>query len=128
MSNVIIGGDINLADINYDSWSTTISSTATDHRYFLKFLLENSLSQLAKVVTRPLSNSILDLLTTTNPNLVNNIEIHTGISDHLVTFDICMKTKYQTKPTRKLINFQKAGTNNLKSKVLNFFQEFLNSG
>ena len=38
-----------------------------------------------------------------------------------------MKTKYQTKPPRKLVNFQKADTNNLKFKVLNFTQEFLNS-
>ena len=102
--------------------------TATDHRYFHEFLLENLLRQLAKVVTRPLSNSISDLLTTTNPNQVNNIETHTGISDHLpVTLDICMKTKYRTKPPRKLFNFQKADTNNLKFKVLNFTQEFLNS-
>ena len=110
-----------LADINLDS-------TATNHRYFLKFLLEKSLSQLVKVVTWPLSNSILDLLTTTNSNLVNKIETHTVISDHLiVTFDICMKTKYQTKKPSKLFNFQKADTNNLKSKALNFTQEFLNS-
>ena len=34
-----------------DSWSTKKPSTATDRRYFLKFLLENLLSQLAKVVT-----------------------------------------------------------------------------
>ena len=126
-SNIIIDGDFNFADINLDSWSTTKPSTATDHRYFLKFLLENLLSQLAKVVTQPLSNRILDLLTMTNPNLVNNIETNTGISDNLlVTLDICMGTKYQTKPPRKLLNFQKADTNNLKSKVLNFTQEFLN--
>ena len=128
MSTVIISGDINFANINWDSWSTTRPSTPTDHRYFLEFLLENLLRQLVKMVTLPLSNSIPDLLTTTNPNQVNNIETHTGITDHLlVTFDICMKTKYQTKQPRKLVNFQKADTNNLKSKVLNFTQEFLNS-
>ena len=38
-----------------------------------------------------------------------------------------MKAKYQTKPPRKLLSFQKADTNNLKSKVLNFTQVFLNS-
>ena len=114
MSNVIIGGDSIIADINWDLWSTKKPSTATDHRYFLRILLEHLLSQLVKVVTWPLSNSILELLTTTNPNLVNNIETHTGISDHhLVTFDICMKTK----PPRKLFNFQKADTNNRRSSV-----------
>ena len=55
-------------------------------------LQRRQLSQLDMVVTWPLSNSILDLLTTTNPTLANNIETHTGISDHLLfTFDICMK-------------------------------------
>ena len=48
MSNFIIGGDFNLADINWDSWSTTKPSTATYHRYFLKLLLENLLSQLVR--------------------------------------------------------------------------------
>ena len=80
------------------------------------------------VVTWPLSNRILDVITTTNPNLVNNIENHTGISDHLlVTFDICMKIKHQTKPPRKLFHFQKADTNNPKSKDHNLTQEFVNS-
>ena len=64
MPNVIIGGDINFADMNWDSWSTTKPSSATDHRYFLKFLLEHSLSQMVKVDSRPSSNSILDLPTT----------------------------------------------------------------
>ena len=127
ISNVIIGGHSIIDDINWDSMSTTKPSTATDRRYFLKILLENFLSQLVKIITRPLSNCILDLIATTNPNLVNNIETHTGISDHLVTFDICMKTKYQTKAQRNLFYFLKADTSNLKSKVLNFIQEFLNS-
>ena len=84
MSNVTIGGDFYVADINWDAWSATKPSTATYHIYFLKFLLENSLSQLGKVVTRPFSNSILDLPTATNPYLVSNIKTHTGISDHLL--------------------------------------------
>ena len=69
----------------------------------------------------PLYGSILDLITTSNPNLVNNIETNNGISDHLlVSFDNCMKTKYQRKLPRKLVNFLKADTNNLKSVVHNF--------
>ena len=91
-ANVIIGGDIDHAVNNWDSCSKTKTSTATDHRYFLKFLLEKSLSQL--VVTRPPHNSILDLITTTNSNLVNYIETHAGISDHfLVPLEICLTKK-----------------------------------
>ena len=77
---------------NWNSLSTTKPSTATDHIYFLKFLLETLLSQLAKVVAWPLSNSVLDLITTTNANLVNNAKTNTEISDDLlVAFDISMK-------------------------------------
>ena len=87
--------DIN--DINVGSWSTTKPSTATYHRYFLKLMLENSLSQFATVVTRTPTHSFFDVITTTNPNLVNCIETCTGISDYLLdTFDNCMKTKYHS--------------------------------
>ena len=51
MSNVLIGGDFNFVDINWDSRPTTKPSTTTDRRYFLKFLLEILLSQLVAVVT-----------------------------------------------------------------------------
>ena len=82
------------------------------------------------VIIRPMSNSIVDFIITTNPNLltiITNIETHTDISDRLlVTYDICMKTKYQTKPPRKKFHLQKADTNNLRPKVHNFTQEFLN--
>ena len=37
MSNVIIGGDFNFADINWDWWSTTKPSTATDNNISSSF-------------------------------------------------------------------------------------------
>jgi exonuclease III len=118
--NVIIGGDFNYPDINWDLWSTTNPKTASDHRGFLNFLVENSLAQLVMKVTRPISNSILDLITTTNPQLVSNIEVYPGISDHnIVTFDINMKPKQQNKPPRKIHNFQKADHATVKDKVAN---------
>ncbi|XP_072022153.1 uncharacterized protein [Amphiura filiformis] len=128
LPNVIIGGDFNFADINWDSWTTTNPKTASEHRSFLSFLLENSLSQLVTKVTRPISNSILDLITTTNPHLVSNIIVSSGISDHdIVTFDINMKPKYQVKPPRKMYNFLKADESVLNEKVAAFTQEFLAS-
>ena len=124
MSSIIIGGDYYIADIHWDKCSTTTPSTATDHGYFLMFQLENSLSQLDKVVTWPLSNSILDSLTTTNQNQDNIIDTRIGISDHLLaTFDICLSTMYQAKPRRKLSHFLIADNNNRISKVLNFTLE-----
>ena len=57
---------------------------------------------LSYLITRPLPNNILDLIATTNRNLVNDFETHTGISDHLVILDFCPKTKYQT-VTKKIV-------------------------
>ena len=108
-----------ITDINVGSWSTTKPSTATYHRYFLKLMLENSLSQFVTVVTRTPSHSFLDVITTTNPNLVNCIETCTGISDYLLdTFDNCMKTKYHSHEENNL-TFRKLAPiiSNLRSSI-----------
>ena len=128
LPNIILGGDFNLPDINWDSWTPTKPSTASVHQKFLDFLLENSLSQLVAFITRPVSNSILDLLATTNPQLISNLQPSPGISDHhIVTFNINMKPKQQPKPPRKIYNFKKADTETLKKKVNELTQEFLTS-
>lgn len=126
--NIIIGGDFNFPDIDWSSWTTTNPKTASYHSKFLNFLLENSLSQLVTKITRPISNSTLDLITTTCPHLINNIESLPGISDHnIVLFNINMNPKTQTKPPRKVFNFQKANIDNLKSITKEFSHEFLSS-
>ena len=128
LPHVIIGGDYNFPDIDWDTWNTTNPRTASVHRSFLQFLLENSLSQLVNVVTRPISNSKLDLIVTTNPQLISSIEAKPGISDHnIVIFDINMKPKLQFKPPRKIFTFQRADVEDLKRKVEAFSQEFLSS-
>ena len=127
--NVIIGGDYNFPDIDWPSWKSTSSKTKSYHDKFLEFLLENSLAQLQEKVTRPISNSVLDLLVTTNPNLVDSVpEVFPGMSDHcLVTFDINMKPKLRKKTQRKIFMYHKANLSTLKQDTLNFASDFLNS-
>ena len=43
-TELVRGTGYKFADINWDLWSPTRPPTATDHRYFPKFLLENLLS------------------------------------------------------------------------------------
>ena len=74
MSYVVVDEHLGHLGINWDKWSTIQPSTATDHRYSLMFLLENSLTQLDAVVIGLLSNSIFDLFT--KPIVATNIEIH----------------------------------------------------
>lgn len=126
--NIILGGDFNLPDINWSDWTTTNTKTKSVHERFQNFLVDNSLAQLQTKITRPISNSVLDLLVTTNPNLIENICVVPGISDHLVVlFDICMKPKFQKKPQRKIYMFGKANIDALKSDVADFVNNFLQS-
>ena len=127
-ANIIIGGDFNLGDINWKNWTTTKASTRVIHQKFLDFLLNNTLSQLVDKITRPISNSILDLIVTSNPNIIENIEVLPGMSDHcLVTFDINMKPKTQRKPQRKIHLYKKCDHELIKTKVKEFVDDFLAS-
>ena len=128
LPNIIIGGDFNFGDIDWKTWTTTNPKTAKAHQYFIDWLVENSLAQLVEEVTRPASQSTLDLITTTNPNLVSDIEVSHGISDHdIVTFNINMKPKYHGKPKRKIYQFHKADPELLKQQAEVLTQEFLDS-
>ena len=124
--NIVIAGDFNFPDIDWNSCTTSNPNTASVHRKLLDMLLEHSLVQLVNQITRPISNSILDLIITTNAQLVTNIDSNPGISDHnLITFNINMKPKRQIKPSRKLYNFNKVDTDQLKQRVKQFTEEFL---
>ena len=127
--NLIIAGDFNYPDIDWSSWKTIKASTASVHCRFLSFLHENSLAQLQHKVTRPQSNSVLDLIVTSCPQLINNIDVlHVlpGISDHdLILFNINMKPKFQPKPSRKICSFQKANLDVLREETTDFSNNFL---
>ena len=48
----------------------------------LNFILSNSISQFISQATRPTLNSILVLIMTSSPNLIENMQTVPGISDH----------------------------------------------
>ena len=119
--NITIWGDFNAPDINWDTWQTTNSSTASSHHKLLSLLFENSLSQMVRQITRPISSNILDLIVTSNPVLVNNVEVLPGILDHnIVLFDINTRPKFQNKPPRKVYTYKKSDPLLLRSKVSSF--------
>ena len=67
--NIIIGGDFNLPGIDWETWQTGCTNKA-QHKVLLEFLLNSSLSQPISQATRHTSNSILDILITSSPNLI----------------------------------------------------------
>ena len=94
----------------------------------LDFLLNNSQSQLISQATRPSSNSILDLLITSSPNLTENIQTVPGISNHLaIIFDVNLKSHISKKPSRKVYQINKADRISLKMKAKAVLDKFINS-
>ena len=94
----------------------------------LDFLLNNSLSQLISKATRPTSNNIIDLLITSSPNLIENIQTVPGISDHLaIIFDVNLKPHILKKPSRKVYQFHKADKISLKLKAKAVLDKFMKS-
>ena len=126
--NLAIGGDFNLGDIDWETWTPTIQRTRSIHDKFLQLLMEHSLVQLNRHITRPASKKCLDYAVTSNQNLVSNIEVFPGVSDHLiVAFNIDMKPHHSVKPQRKIFVFKKANNDLLKEDVSRFSAEFLSS-
>ena len=126
--NLVIGGDFNLGDIDWETWTPTIQRTRSIHDKFLQLLMEHSLVQLNRHITRPASEKCLDYVVTSNQNLVSNIQVFPGVSDHLiVAFNIDMKPHHSVKPQRKIFVFKKANNDLLKEDVSRFSAEFLSS-
>ena len=123
--NIIIGGDFNLPGIDWETWQTGCTNKS-QHEVLLDFLLNNSLSQLISQDTRPTSNNILDLLITSSPNLIENIQAVPGISDHLaIIFDVNLKPHIPKKPNENVYQFHKADKISLKMKAKAVLDKFL---
>ena len=80
-SNIWVGGDLNLPKMD---WNTTSPSPECKHQAFYHQVIDtlnnSNLTQMVNLPTR--ESNILDLFLTTNPTLVNQVNILPGISDH----------------------------------------------
>lgn len=84
--NIVIQGDFNLGDLNWDLEIPTITNPATtsQHNKFLNLMDDYSLTQHVKVTTTPDSEKTLDLLLTTYPNSISGVCTSDGLSDPVV--------------------------------------------
>ena len=96
-SPVYIGGDFNLADID---WSTLSVKADPVHGLSCNELIDiinnNSLDQVVLEPTR--DKAVLDLLLTNTPDSVQAVEVTNGISDHSV---VLAEVDCIPKPNRK---------------------------
>ena len=117
MPALLLAGDFNLPDIDWDNIITSNPRTHAVHSHFLNFVNGCSLFQMSKEPTRPASGNILDLILTTLPDIVNNTQTKPGISDHdLIMFDINMRPKVQRKAVRKIYQYDKANKEDIKKR------------
>ena len=109
----LILGDFNLPHIDW----ATLSGTESESHRMIEFLEENFLSQMVSEPTR--QNNILDLVITTQDNLVSNVKVgeHLSSCDHkLVRIDIRTQTSV-TENKVKVPNFKRANFVALRQKL-----------
>ena len=95
--NAVITGDFNVPSVDWASL-TVNNNPQYGHsvnQVVLDMAVQNGLSQIQNEPTR--LNNTLDLVFITNMNMVNNVKVHPGMSDHnCVITDINLKVKHYT--------------------------------
>ena len=106
--NVVILGDFNCPDINWDhgfAYDQAPQKNVQDK--LIEISVDNSLTQLQEEPTR--LNNILDLSFVSNHTLIRNQTTIPGISDHRATItNSFIKPSYTIQKKRKMYNFKKA--------------------
>ena len=124
---IVLGGDFNVPGIK---WSHDMQATPKGalQEALIDVARNNYLTQQVTFSTRHDDNgteNILDLLLTSHPSLVNNINPCPGISDHtIVTANITTKTKLANKPPRNIPLWSKVKEEDLKEKVQHMATKF----
>ena len=121
--NIIILGDFNLPDIN---WDYLVGSSPFSNDFW-DFVFDNNLVQLVCGPTHNLGNT-LDLVLTNVPHLIDNVSIEshglTEMYDHfVVTFSISTLAGYNdytTCPRYNIYNFSQADYDGLLSYLLQY--------
>ena len=122
---VIIGGDFNAPHIDWENHS--ILSNAPNKKMceeLLNTLSEHELHQLQHKPTR--YSSVLDLFCLNKPDLVKDISIIPGFSDHdMVVVDTHLSLNINRKIPRKINQWSKADWDKIKSDTVNYQEEFI---
>ena len=113
-STIYLGGDFNLASINWDTHSTTPGGNSTSQSQLLLDILTNtSLEQV----------NILDLFITSHPTLVTKTCTAPRLGDHdMLIIDLNTTPHIQKQPPRTVYSYHKANWDGI-AKDLQKFQE-----
>ena len=79
-------------------------------------------------VTRPSYMNILDLVVTSNPNIITDVQVVPGMSDHdIVLFQINMSPKIQRKPPHRIYKYDLQDIPKIKGHIRSRTDHFLSS-
>ena len=113
-ANILLLGDFNLPDIDWDLISPLQPNSLSD--YFCDYILNFfSLSQLINQPTR--LDAVLDLVISNRPENISNIKIGDGLgsSDHnIITFDLQCKITRPCQPSKQIYDYQNANWDNFR--------------
>ena len=113
-------GDFNLPDIEWDKEESRIKASPNYSKEvnetIINLVNEHNLQQCNNIPTR--GNNIFDLVFTTNNNLIDNITVEDGISDHQAVI-VSIKTKVNTpkKKPRKIFMYSKGNMSKIKEQL-----------
>ena len=125
LPNIIVAGDFNLPDVDWEycSYNTAPQYGKEVNELAIDVMTELSLTQMVKESTR--GNNTLDLLFTSDPNIVDNVTVIPGISDHqAVTADIHIRAKRSKKKARKVYQYDKADKKKLRQDIVQLGKDF----
>jgi len=127
-SQIWVGGDFNLGDIDWQSSSVQTNSSQTRIASQLIELVDNhAMTQIVDKPTRTTetSSNILDLFLTNSPDLVNRCEVIPGISDHdIPLLDISTRITLNKTTPRKIFQFHKANFEAIDEHITKFAKTF----
>ena len=126
--HVLVGGNFNLPSINWNSLSTNTPTRDSSLCYRLLDMVQDFyLEQLVMEPTRrsATTSNILDLLLSTKPGLINNVQIIPGLSDHdhiIATLNQHVQTPPQK--SRKIYNFRRGNLEGFRSDMALLAEHF----
>ena len=127
-AKVWIGGDFNLADIDWeDSSAASCDQNSKISNQLLDIMHDHSLTQIIDKPTRTTetTQNILDLFFTNCPDMVNRHDVIPGLSDHdIPLLDISTRITLNKKAPRKIFLYRKGNIEGLVSDLTKFSDTF----
>ncbi|XP_048581671.1 uncharacterized protein LOC125561388 [Nematostella vectensis] len=128
--NILITGDLNLPSISWEDDNYAVRPNPTyglevNHK-FLDIVNDHSLTQHVMEPTR--GENTLDLVLTTCPEMVLDLVVEPGMSDHdLVLFDLNLKPSFNKKKPRKVFVFRKGNMGAVKTDLKKHLDNYFNN-